>query len=266
MIGLRRRSAPAGQLNHIRRGEGEPLLLLHSLGGTVAQWTPVMDRLAESCEVIAIDMPGFGASAPLPAGIEPTAANLAAAVLDFQESLGLEKPGVAGISLGAWTAIECGRQGGATAVVAISPAGFWKEPLAPKRSTAHQAARLLRPLTPVLLRSGRFRRATLAGNFHRPERLSAREATAVVRGYGDATAYVEANRLMRAGLVGDLSKLRVPLTLAWTEFDRLVRNRPLKEGVLPKGVRQMVLPGCGHVPTWDDPGLVAEVILEGTRP
>ena len=33
-------------LNHVRQGHGEPLLLLHSLGGSLVQWSPVMDRLA----------------------------------------------------------------------------------------------------------------------------------------------------------------------------------------------------------------------------
>ena len=64
--------------------------------------------------------------------------------------------------------------------------------------------------------------------------------------------------------MGDLSDVEVPVTLAWAEFDTLVRNRPLRDGVLPKRVKQVALPGCGHVPTWDDPELVARVILEGT--
>jgi pimeloyl-ACP methyl ester carboxylesterase len=29
-------------------------------------------------------------------------------------------------------------------------------------------------------------------------------------------------------------------------------------------VQQLTLPNCGHIPTWDDPELVARVILEGT--
>jgi pimeloyl-ACP methyl ester carboxylesterase len=69
---------------------------------------------------------------------------------------------------------------------------------------------------------------------------------------------------MRANLVGDLSDVKVPLTLAWAEHDRVVRNRPLKKGILPRRVKQLTLPGCGHVPTWDDPDLVARVVLEGT--
>ncbi|MGA8217313.1 MAG: alpha/beta fold hydrolase, partial [Solirubrobacterales bacterium] len=114
-------------LNHVRRGEGQPLLLLHSLGGSLIQWSPVMDRLAAEHEVIAVDMPGFGKSPELPPGVQPRAANLATAVLDFYDSLGIDgKPAIAGISLGGWTSIECARQGGASAVVALCPAGFWK--------------------------------------------------------------------------------------------------------------------------------------------
>jgi pimeloyl-ACP methyl ester carboxylesterase len=223
-----------------------------------------MDRLAAHREVIAVDMPGFGESPPLPDGIEYTAANLASAVLDFYESLGLGQPGVAGISLGGWTAIECARQGGANAVVALCPAGFWKEPLGPKRETARAAARALRPLVP-LLRTRRMRRLALSSNIRHPERVSAADAIRLVRGYAGARGYREANRYMRGGVVGDLSDVKVPLTLAWAEFDTLVRRKPLREGILPKRVKQVELPDCGHVPTWDDPELVARVVLEGTE-
>jgi pimeloyl-ACP methyl ester carboxylesterase len=250
-------------VNHVRRGEGKPLLLLHSLGGSLVQWSPVLDRLAEHREVIAVDMPGFGKSPPLPDGIEYSAANLASAVLDFYESLGLETPGVAGISLGGWTAVECGRQGGASAVVGLCSAGFWKEPLEPKRETARTAARALRPLIPLLY-TKRFRRLVLSSNIRHPERVPPRDAIRLVSGYAGARGYSEASRLMRAGVVGALDDVKVPVTLAWAEFDTLVRTKPLRDGILPKRVKQVELPGCGHVPTWDDPELVTRVILTGT--
>jgi pimeloyl-ACP methyl ester carboxylesterase len=79
----------AAWLNHVRRGRGDPLILLHSLGGSLIQWSPVMDRLAAEHEVIAVDMPGFGESPALPAGVSPRAANLATAVLDFYDALGI---------------------------------------------------------------------------------------------------------------------------------------------------------------------------------
>jgi pimeloyl-ACP methyl ester carboxylesterase len=263
-VSRRGRGEAAGGLNHVRAGGGEPLLLLHSLGGSLVQWSPVLERLAEGREAVAVDMPGFGASAPLPDGIEPSAPNLASAVLDFYDSLGLDGyPHVAGISLGGWVAIECARQGRARSVVGLCPAGFWKEPLGPRRNAARAAARAMRPILPIL-RIPAVRRRVLAGNIHHPERVPGADAVRLVRGYANASAYVEANRLMRGGIVGDLADVTVPVTLAWAEFDTLVRRKPLRDGILPRGVRQVELPGCGHVPTWDDPGLVARVVLEGT--
>jgi pimeloyl-ACP methyl ester carboxylesterase len=248
-------------LNHVRQGSGEPLLLLHSLGGSLVQWSAVLGLLAAHHEVIAVDMPGFGASKPLPHGIEPTASNLAAAVLDFYDSLALGgDPHVAGNSLGGWVAIECARQGRARSVTGLCPAGFWRKPLGPRRNAA-RAARAMRPLLP-LLRTRRLRRLVLSGTVRHPERVPPAEAVELVRGYARAPAYMEANRHMRGGTVGDLSDFPVKLTLAWGEFDSLVR-RP-RDGVLPESVRQLPLPGCGHVPTWDDPELVAKVILEAT--
>jgi pimeloyl-ACP methyl ester carboxylesterase len=261
---LKHREATGARLNYVRHGRGEPLLLLHSLGGSIGQWNPVMEALTAEREVIAVDMPGFGTSVPLPAQIEPTAANLATAVLDFVDSLGLEsKPGVAGISLGAWVAIECGRQGGVRSVVSLCPAGFWKEPLAQRWNGAYLAAKAMRPLLP-LMRSQLIRGLALSQNVHHPERVPPADAAALVRAYSGASAYVAANRHMRESTVADLAELELPVTLAWAEFDALVRRAPLEAGILPEWVRQVALPDCGHVPTWDAPGLVARVILEGT--
>jgi pimeloyl-ACP methyl ester carboxylesterase len=256
-------------LNHVRQGHGEPLLLLHSLGGSLVQWSPVMDRLAAEREVIAVDMPGFGESSPLPEGIPPRTANLATAVLDFYDALGIEgNPAVAGISLGGWVAIECARQGGASAVVGLCTAGFWRRSLETSNrrvARARRGGRVLRPLFRPMMHTARGRRETLGRFIHRPERLSPGEAQAIASAYVTAPAYEEASALMRAGRVEELKGIKVPITLAWAEHDTLVRNRPLPSGVLPKRIQQVELPGCGHVPTWDDPDLVARVVLAGAR-
>jgi pimeloyl-ACP methyl ester carboxylesterase len=256
-------------LNHVRRGRGEPLILLHSLGGSLVQWSPVLDRLAAEREVIAVDMPGFGESPELPDGISPRAANLATAVLDFFDALGIEEtPAIAGISLGAWVAIECARQGGVSAAVGICTAGFWRR--APGNADGiivrrRRRRRFARPLIRPLMATARGRRRALGRFIHRPERLRAGEAEALAKAYVTAPAYEEASALMRAGRIEDLKAVRVPVTLAWGEHDELVRNKPLPERLLPKGVEQVMLPGCGHVPTWDDPELVARVVLAGAR-
>jgi pimeloyl-ACP methyl ester carboxylesterase len=256
-------------LNHVRRGQGDPLILLHSLGGSLIQWSPVMDQLAADREVIALDMPGFGESAELPEGVSPRAANLATAVLDFYDALGIEgTPAIAGISLGGWVAVECARQGGVSAVVALCPAGFWKRsPEESNRALARRRkrGRLARPLLRPIMATARGRRRALGRVIRHPERLRPGEAEAIARAYVTAPAYEEASALMRAGRVEELKSIKAPITLAWAEHDTLVRNKPLPAKLLPKRVEQVVLPGCGHVPTWDDPELVARVVLAGVR-
>jgi pimeloyl-ACP methyl ester carboxylesterase len=115
------------------------------------------------------------------------------------------------------------------------------------------------------MHTARGRRETLGRFIYRPERLSPGEANAIAKAYVTAPAYDEASALMRAGRVEELKSIKAPITLAWAEHDTLVRNKPLPQKALQKRVEQVVLPGCGHVPTWDDPELVARVVLAGAR-
>jgi pimeloyl-ACP methyl ester carboxylesterase len=70
---------------------------------------------------------------------------------------------------------------------------------------------------------------------------------------------------MRRGHLRDPQEIAVPVTLAFGERDRLIR--PVRTAI--PGAQVKVLPGCGHVPMWDDAELVAETILaaaaRGTR-
>ncbi len=45
-------------------GEGEIMLLVHGLGGSLANWDAVGPRMAQGRRVLAIDLPGFGMSPP----------------------------------------------------------------------------------------------------------------------------------------------------------------------------------------------------------
>ena len=110
------------RLHHVQRGGGEPLLLVHGIGDSQRAWTRVLDRLAESHQCLAIDLPGFGASPPLDG--TPSVASLAAAARDFMRERGHEHFHVAGNSLGGAIALELARSGSARSACALSPAGF----------------------------------------------------------------------------------------------------------------------------------------------
>ena len=89
-------------LNFERGGRGEPMVLLHGIGGELCVWEPVLEPLAEWLDVIAVDLPGFGHSPPLAGGAAPTPAALAAAIARLMDALGIASAHLGGNSLGAW--------------------------------------------------------------------------------------------------------------------------------------------------------------------
>jgi pimeloyl-ACP methyl ester carboxylesterase len=252
---------PAVRLNHVRRGQGEPLVLIHPLGGELVVWEPVLDALAAERDVIALDMPGFGSSPPLEGQDELTPGVLAGAVAEFLDELSVERAHLAGNSLGGWVALELAALGRGLSVAGLGTAGLWSRPLDPGRDTRRRVGRLLLPLIGPLARSGRGRRRLLGRHVGRPELVPPQAAARLARAYLTAPSYAAASRAMRAGLFSGLDRLDVPVTLAWGEFDGVV-SRP--KGPLPANVRTLTLAGCGHVPTWDDPQQVSRVLLEAS--
>jgi pimeloyl-ACP methyl ester carboxylesterase len=244
-------------------GAGEPLLLIHGLGGTGRVWDPVLPLLQAEREVLVLDMPGFGTAPPLPEEVEPTAANLAAALHTECEERGVERPHVAGNSLGGWVGLEMGRAGWAASVTALSPAGLWRAPIGPRESDGRARARRLRRLVAASLRIPAVRRRALSTFAAHPERIPAEAGRELVLGWIDASGYDGANRAMRSHIFDPAGYPEdVPVTIAWGERDRLVG--PPKPERRPAGSRFLVLPGVGHTPTWDDPELVARTLLEGS--
>lgn len=81
-------------LVHDRRGSGPPLVLLHGIGHHWRAWEPVLDRLAEHHDVIAVDLPGFGRS-PLPESGLAGMPALVESLASFFTSLGIAQPRLA---------------------------------------------------------------------------------------------------------------------------------------------------------------------------
>ncbi len=247
------------QIHFVRRGSGPPLLLVHGLGGSAGIWTPVMDRLAAERDVIAVDLPGFGNSPP--AG-DRTPRATAATLAGLCRSLEVERPHVAGNSLGAWVALEMAEQGNAASVAAISPAGMWRHALGPRSYSAHGLGNRLRPVINAALRSKRGRRVILRSTMARPDLMPSADAIALVSSYLDSPGYAAANAAMRGEVFEHDGLVDVPVAIAWGVHDRVV-GRP-SHSRIPPGATLVEMPGWGHMPTWDDPRGVAAFLLSAS--
>ncbi|MFI6106552.1 alpha/beta fold hydrolase [Streptomyces sp. NPDC051310] len=257
-------------LEYERVGSGEPLLLLHGIGHHWQAWRPVMDILAAERDVIAVDLPGFGASPALPDGFPydlPTVGRVLGALC---ESLDVDRPHVAGNSLGGLLALELGREKRVRSVTALSPAGFWVESerryaFATLRAMRAGAESLPLPVIERMSRTAAGRAALTSTVYARPGRRSPEAVVAETLALRQAPGF---HQTLAAGrdvlFTDDLTGL--PVTIAWGTRDRLLLRR---QGVRAKRVvtdaRLVRLPGCGHVPMNDDPALVARVLLDGSR-
>ncbi|MEU8004511.1 alpha/beta hydrolase [Catellatospora sp. NPDC049111] len=251
-----------------RRGAGEPLVLIHGIGHHWRAWEPVLDRLAEQHDVIAIDLPGFGRS-PVPSGGMPTdMPQTVAAVALWLGEQGLHRPHVAGNSLGGAIALELAAAGVVASATAISPAGFWTRRHLRYALTVLTVMRwgtlLPQPVVRANMRPSRTRALAFAMLMRHPGRLDAERAVADALALRGAAGFRPVARAAARGYEfrGAPS---VPVTVAWGDRDRILlpRQAGTARERLPQA-RHVTLPGCGHVPMSDDPALLAEVIIATT--
>lgn len=85
-------------LRYQARGQGPAVVLIHGYGSSSEIWTKVMDRLASSHRVIAVDLKGFGYSSRPAGDYSPTAQ--AALVWKLLDKLGVETTDIVGHSWG----------------------------------------------------------------------------------------------------------------------------------------------------------------------
>ena len=251
-------------LDHHRGGSGEPLLLVHGIGHTWRGFRPMLPRLEQRFDVLAVDLPGFGHSAPLP--VPPTPEALADAVEDEMGRADFDTAHLAGNSLGGWISLELARRGRARTVTAISPAG-----LQHRREKAW-GANILRGMrwasqnlpTPDALRRNPVTRSLLAGptsgrpwNYDPDQLTEETELLAGCPGF-EATLPHTFDEQPRG-----LTELDVPVLLLWGTLDVVLIPRQGRrfERLIP-GCELRYIRGIGHTPMSDAPDLLAEAIEE----
>lgn len=187
----------------------------------------------------------------------------------YLDERGLDRPHLAGHSMGGFIALELARRGRAASVCAFSPGGLWSDDL--RARTIGQVrrrlamGRLTRPITPLLMKSPGMRRRALADATLHGDRLSYKRAIEITEQPLECTIIDDIFNNTDEH-VAPMDPLRCPITIAWAEKDRSLPVQlcgTIARDRLPRATFT-ILPGVPHTPTMDDPELVASTILAVT--
>jgi pimeloyl-ACP methyl ester carboxylesterase len=241
------------ELRYFVAGAGEPVILVHGLGGAAANWALVAPALAERCRVLVPDLPGHGGSSPLPVAFSTAAyADRVAALAAHEQML----PALfLGHSLGGLVVLRLAlrRPDAVLGLVLAAAAGISTTrrlaQLTVELLVLARPARAVAPFRERIARSARLR-ALVFGYWGAadPAALSADATLAFLKGPGLHTDTAGAGRAMlRDDPRIDLARLGCPCLVLWGARDRWV---PLADGLeyarrLDASLR--MIPDCGHL-------------------
>jgi pimeloyl-ACP methyl ester carboxylesterase len=254
--------------SHQRTGSGRPLVLLHGIGMSRAAWEAVTPHLRHEREVISFDIPGFGATPPLAAGIPPTLGNLVEALETSLREMKVQLPvDIAGSSLGGSLALKAARRAVARTAVAISPPGLWRQRPPCHVKYVFAAVRFMARTVPGLLkmalRAAPLRELALAVPLSvGSRRMPAADAMRAVEDLAASSGFDATFQSTRAPFSG--AGIRVPVTVVFGDHDWILPVRSRCRDALPSHAVWLREPAWGHVPMWADPIGVARLILEHT--
>ncbi|MGN6605482.1 MAG: alpha/beta fold hydrolase [Jatrophihabitans sp.] len=246
-------------------------MLVHGVTHRRQVWYPVVEQLAEHREVVLVDLPGHGQSDPFVLDGLSVKDALRRDFETFLAEQGLERPHVAGNSLGGLVALHAGANGHARSVTCLSPAGFWRD----EKDFAHtrrfftsllQLTERLGHRTEDLVRFAPVRQTVFGVLMAHPSRVPTDHVIGDVRGFLKARPALS-TLLQAAEPFTDPIPGSVPVTVAWAARDLVlpVTQARTAQARLPFA-EHLIMRGVGHVPMFDNPTLVADILLRGTMP
>lgn len=257
-------------MHQVSRGTGRKLLLVHGLGGSWRSWSPILDSLSVSRTVIAIDLPGHGAT-PVQHD-SGTCDGLVGSVQRYIVESELAGIDVVGSSMGARIVLELARRGVVGNVVALDPGGFWRgwERTFFKTTigVSGRLLRMVRPGLPMLSRIAASRTALLAQLSARPWALDPRFVATELLGLSTTATFDALVQNLATGpeQTGPAADGTGRIVIGWGKHDRLClpRQAARAKAAFPSAELHW-FESSGHFPMWDMPEETVEVILGATQ-
>jgi pimeloyl-ACP methyl ester carboxylesterase len=255
----------------IHLGSGEPMLLLHPFMMSQNVWKQVAPLIADTgrYEILAPTMPGHNGGARGPFFLSSGA--LADDVERRMDALGWDTAHIVGNSLGGWVAFELERRGRARTLTGIAPAGGWSHFTPAKFEIV---GKFLAGL-PIWLFTLAFRERVLQLPITRylahlpvsasPDGLSDEDLADIIDDVSHCPAYYQllVKSLTLPGLL-ELAEGKSPTHLVICEKDRVLPHPRFTRHFtthLPKDTEITHLDGVGHIPMFEAPNRVAELIV-----
>ena len=243
-----------GEVHRYSGGEGSVLVLVHGFGDSAGGWALVAPTLAEHYRVVAIDLPGHGASGPdaPPLGFDDIAGGLEAALEDQGDQLIL-----LGNSLGGWVAMQfaLNHPERVQRLLLLNSAGA---------SWARVDEKLLLPTT----REEQRAKNVAIMSAKAPEVPGFFLDQLIERGRDPRLQSLWIEHQQGHFLDEQLSELRIPVEMLWGTPDPFFPVEGYADRLrdaLPSA-RLHLLDECGHVPQYSCPDGLTELVLEVLAP
>lgn len=237
--------------------DAPPLVLLNSIGSTSDMWTPCLVPLAERFRVLRLDTRGHGDSPPAP-GAATTLADLAGDVIDTLDAIGADRVALAGLSLGGmvgqYLAIHHPNRISRLVLLCTSARTTDRTPWDERAATVRAGG--MNTIADAVV--GRWITPALAD---RDPALVTRLRDMVAT--ADPESYARCcEAIAELDLVADLGRIAAPTLVVAAAGDPALpppHQQVIADGV--PGSRLEVVPDAAHVPTYEQPARVAQLLL-----
>jgi pimeloyl-ACP methyl ester carboxylesterase len=254
--------ARSTRVNYVEMGSGNgaDLVFVHGLSGAWQNWLENIPHFARNHRVIALDLPGFGAS-PMP-GWEITIERYGRLLVDFCREIDVGDCALVGNSLGGFVCAETAVRDPSwfSKLVLVSSAGVSHARM--RREPGEMAGRMAVAASPLVLRfeqsalkRARIRHWAFRMVFHYPHRLRKELIWEFFdNGTGRPGFLAALGALLGYDILDRLSDVEVPTLIVWGRNDRIITSADaLEYGQLLSNSRTVIFDETGHVPMAERP-------------